>query len=114
MKLRLDEGGADVFSAALRDAISALVRQHVPEATAEGRLAGLALTFEWVDTGPTAGDHVVFVDCDPARAVARFGRAMSRGADRRSRGWPTPPTQPTQHYRRRTDPPPPSPKTSPW
>jgi hypothetical protein len=79
--------GDEALGERLRLAVAQVVNEHLAGATSAGRLGGFLLSFDWVDIGDAAGEHLVVDGRDPhvaAKALVRtlygVGRPGSPGS----------------------------------
>ena len=73
--------GDEALREGLRGAVAQVIYEHLAGATSAGRLGGFLLTFDWVDIGDAAGEHLVVDGRDPyvaARALVRTLHGSSR------------------------------------
>jgi len=96
--------GDEAYRAALREAISAVAREHLVDASRLGEVSRFVLSFHWQDVTGAHGEHLL-VDGQEARAAVRGLNELvfttghrAAGLGPAGRNGP-----PVHHRRRRTD-----------
>lgn len=77
--------GDEALREGLRGAIGQTIREHLAGTTGAGRLGGFLLSFDWIDIGVAAGEHLVVDGRDTQVAVRALSHSV-RG--RQPRGGP--------------------------
>jgi hypothetical protein len=68
--------GDEALREGLRGAVAQVIHEHLVGATSAGRLGGFLLSFDWVDIGDAAGEHLVVDGRDPQVAAKTLVRTL--------------------------------------